>query len=131
MGVTKWLWVGFVALFLGGGILAYISAKEQGVVLFYVALVVTSLGIYAIRTIYFAALKNGKVPIHVTGTAVGIISLVGYTPDIFVGPMIGYLLDASPGGQGFLHVFMLLLGFALLGGYATYRFGKIAKENLV
>jgi sugar phosphate permease len=40
-----------------------------------------------------------------TGTAVGLVSLQGYTPDIFAGPAMGYLLDNSQGEQGHQHVF--------------------------
>jgi hypothetical protein len=38
-----------------------------------------------------------------TGTAVGLVSLTGYTPDIFAGPAMGYLLDNSPVSRGMAH----------------------------
>jgi sugar phosphate permease len=47
------------------------------------------LGIYALRGIYFALFQEAKVPLAFTGTAVGIVSVIGYTPDIFMGPLMG------------------------------------------
>jgi len=53
-------------------------------------------------------MQEGYIPLMVTGTSVGLISLIGYTPDIFMGPATGYLLDNSPGEPGHQHVFMML-----------------------
>ena len=57
-----------------------------------------------------------------TGTAVGIISVVGYTPDIFMGPVMGILLDNNPGLVGHQQVFLLLAAFAAVGTFASIRF---------
>ena len=67
---------------------------------------------------------KGKIPITVTGTAVGIISVVGYTPDIFATPIIGYLLDNYPGSLGHQYVFTMLLLFSLLGLWASINFNR-------
>lgn len=81
------------------------------------------------RTLYYAAVKEGQIPYAVTGTAVGIISVVGYTPDIFMGPVMGVLLDNSPGITGHQHVFTILAGFSLMGVYASYRFKKMTQSH--
>ena len=39
---------------------------------------------YALRGIYFALLEEAAIPSALTGTATGLISLVAYTPDVFV-----------------------------------------------
>lgn len=66
----------------------------------------------------------------VTGTAVGLISLVGYTPDIFMGPAMGILLDDSPGALGFQKVFLMLAIFALIGLIASYLFHRLNTKQL-
>ena len=48
-----------------------------------------SLAVFAMRGIYFALLEEGGVPVAVTGTAAGIVSAVGFTPDIFM-PLLGW-----------------------------------------
>ena len=57
-----------------------------------------------------------------TGAAIGIISLIGYTPDIFAGPAMGYLLDESLGIDVHQNVFWMLSGFSMIGGIAAYRY---------
>ena len=43
------------------------------------------------------------------------VSFVGYTPDVFFGPISGRILDASPGVVGHQHYFLLLACIAALG----------------
>ena len=84
-------------------------------VILYANLIVTVFGVYALRGLYFALLEQTHVPHAVTGTAIGVISLVGYTPDIFYNMIAGRLLDATPGIGGHQHTFLLLSGLAAVG----------------
>ena len=81
-----------------------------------------SAGIYGVRGIYFALYQEAKVPLVITGSAVGLVSIVGFTPDIFMGPLMGYLIDSSPGATGHQHVFLVLVLFAAIGLAATLAF---------
>ena len=108
------------ALLIGAGIL-------DGVVfLLLLNLVLTAVGIYGIRALYFAVLKEAGIPFALTGTAVGIVSFAGYTPEVFMGPWMGFLLDRSPGPQGHAHVFLLLSAFAVLGCMAGILFHRLS-----
>ncbi|MBF4985216.1 MFS transporter [Nonlabens mediterrranea] len=106
------------------GALIFVSGiiKPHTTILFGFTIITVATGVYAFRTLYFSAIQEGKIPIAVTGTAVGLISLVGYTPDIFMGPAMGILLDQSPGALGFQKVFLMLAIFALVGLIAAYLF---------
>ena len=61
---------------------------------------ISCVAVFALRGVYFAMLEETAVPAAVTGTAVGVISFVGYTPDIFIPPIAGWLIDRSPGAAG-------------------------------
>ena len=124
-----WLIRGFAVLFMGSLLFASGWVNAPLSALFIFAVVITGIGTYALRTLYYAAVKEGHIPYAVTGTAVGIISVVGYTPDIFMGPVMGILLDSSPGIQGHQHVFALLAGFSLVGALASYRFKKVTQKQ--
>ena len=97
-------------------------------VLILLNLVLTATGIYGLRALYFAVMKEAGFPVALTGTAVGIISIAGFVPDIFIGPWMGYLLDNSPGAEGHAHVFLLLSAFALLGLVAGLLFRRSAQS---
>ena len=122
---SLWIIFGF-AVMLSGALIFATGLVQSGLnFLFFLSLIITATGTYAIRTLYFAVLQEGKIPLAITGTAVGLISVVGYTPDIFVGPIMGYLLDNSPGIVGHQQVFMMLALFSALGLIASIRFSRL------
>jgi len=71
--------------------------------------------VFSLRGIYFALLQETRTPRHITGAAVGMISLVGYTPEIFFAPIAGRILDATPGVGGFMDLFVMLSTIAAVG----------------
>lgn len=79
----------------------------------------TCTAIFGLRGLYFALFEEAKVPVAVTGTAVGIVSFIGFTPDIFVAYIGGILLDRSPGLAGHQDYFMFLAAFAFVGLIAS------------
>ena len=87
----------------------------------------TSAGIYALRGIYFALFEEAKIPIAFTGSAIGLVSVIGYSPDIFTGPLFGYLIDRSPGALGHQHVFGVVAAFTVLGLIATLVFQRVTR----
>ena len=89
----------------------------------------TSACIFALRGTYYALFEEGCLPLALTGTATGLISAIGYTPDVFVPPVTGWLIDAHPGTQGHQHAFLFLSGFALLGWLASGCFRWVISRN--
>jgi len=122
---TYWLVVGFVVSFLGALLFALGLVSDSATVLFFISILVAVSGVYATRSLYFAVMEKGQIPLILTGTAVGLISLVGYTPDIFAGPAMGYLLENSPGAEGHRHVFWMLALFSFIGGIAAWYYYQL------
>lgn len=122
---TFWLLVGFIISFFGALLFATGMVSESSTAIFFLSTLIVGTGVYAIRTLYFAVMERGKIPLLLTGTAVGLISLIGYTPDIFAGPAMGFLLDNSPGIEGHRHVFWMLALFSLIGGIAAWYYFKL------
>jgi MFS family permease len=111
-------------LTLGGGLMIGLGLLESVVGMVLLNLFLTAAGIYGVRALYFAVLEEARIPLSYTGTAVGIISFAGFTPEIFVSPLIGHLLDRNPGVMGHHHVFLLLAVFAVIGLVASLIFSK-------
>ena len=127
---TLWLLISFIISFFGALLFAtgFISAGATS--LFFLSILVVSTGIYAARSLYFAVMESGQIPLVLTGTAVGLISLIGYTPDIFAGPAMGFLLDRSPGETGHQHVFWMLAIFSFIGGLAAWQYFKLYNKEI-
>lgn len=119
--------IGFVTMLIGSIIFASGIVESNMNFVFYLSLIVVATGTYAIRALYFSIMQEGRIPLILTGTAVGLISVVGYTPDIFATPMIGYLLDTYPGILGHQYVFSVLVVFSLLGLLASIKFSRLKK----
>ena len=78
-------------------------------------LLISFFAVFALRGVYFALLQEAKTPKHLTGSTVGLISLVGYTPDIFFAPIGGRILDSASVLVGHQRYFMFLTGIAIVG----------------
>ncbi|UXJ53708.1 MFS transporter [Pseudomonas citronellolis] len=74
---------------------------------------------YAIRGLYWAILDDCHIPLRVTGLAIGIISLVGYSPDVFLPLLNGWITDRFPGFVGYQIYFSYVVAVGLLGVVAT------------
>ncbi len=120
---------GFAILLAGSGLIAS-GLLAPGVAWMLISTIVaTSVGVYALRGVYFALLAEGAVPLAFTGSAVGVVSLIGFTPDVFMGPLMGVLLDNSPGALGHQHVFTSVAVFGVLGLVATIAFRRITHRT--
>jgi len=125
---TLWLFVSFVVSFLGALLFSTGIISASATALFFFSILIVATGVYAARSLYFAVMQKGRIPLVLTGTAVGLISLVGYTPDIFAGPAMGLLLDSSPGETGHRHVFWMLAVFSFIGGIAAWVYYHLYRQ---
>lgn len=121
--------IGFVTMLIGSLIFALGLVQFDMNFVFYLSLVVVATGTYSIRALYFSIMQKGLIPLALTGTAVGIISVVGYSPDIFATPLIGYIIDKYPGILGHQYVFLMLVFFSILGLSASIKFARLKSIN--
>ena len=124
-----WIIFGFVTMLIGALIFSFGIIKPDMNFIFFLSLLILAVGTYSIRALYFAVLKEANVAFALTGTAVGIISVVGYSPDIFAGPIMGYLLDENPGIIGHQYVYFMLVIFSIIGLIASIRFARLTKPS--
>ena len=125
-----WIIFGFITMLIGALIFSFGLIKPEMNFIFFLSLVILAVGTYSIRALYFAVLKEANIAFALTGTAVGIISVVGYSPDIFAGPIMGYLLDKNPGIIGHQYVYFMLVIFSAIGLIASIRFARLTKISV-
>ena len=117
--------IGFFVMMLGSILFASGLIRVSMNMLFFISLIIVATGTYAIRGLYFSVLKDGKIPYILSGTAIGLISMVGYSPDIFATPLYGYLLDNYPGIKGHQYVYLILFISSIVGIYVSLKFKKL------
>lgn len=128
---SLWIIVGFFLMALTSLVFALGIVNDSAALLFVLSIGTMAIGVYSARVLYFATLEESKIPLAVTGTAVGFISVIGYTPDIFTGLINGYFLDAYNPETGHEIVFAIMFGFALVGLIASFKLYKHSETNIV
>ena len=119
----------FVLMILGDGSVALGLLDPTAPWMLFTMVVSISAAVFGLRGIYFAIFDDAGVPAALTGTAAGLVSVVGYTPDIFMGPINGYLTDTYPGALGHQYFFGVLAGFAVLGLGCTLVFQRLTARR--
>jgi len=113
--------LGFFALMTSGFLVfALLPGTPKLLPLLLINVAVISTAVYALRGIYFSLLEQGDIPIAVTGTATGLISVIGYTPDIFMPIIGGMILDATPGAGGYQKYFLFVSSLSFIGLIAAF-----------
>lgn len=123
----KALSLAFILMMIGSLTLAIFHFSAATVLPFFISVISMTIGIYGLRALYFAVMNENGIPLALTGTAVGLVSLIGYTPDIFWGPIMGYLLDSAPGIEGHQRLFWALGFFAFIGWICSILLNKLNK----
>ena len=114
----------FSALILASAILGFGFFNTQPVFLSFTIFIFMALGTYSLRGLYFAIIEETKTPTQMTGTLVGIISVVGFTPDIFMSLFIGYMLGENPTLINYQHLFTTFTIIPIIGLLAALGFRK-------
>ncbi|MDE3738666.1 MFS transporter [Pseudomonas resinovorans] len=84
---------------------------------------------YAIRGLYWAILDSCRIPLRITGLAIGIISVVGYSPDVFIPLINGWIADAFPGFLGYQIYFGYIAFIGALGVLAALTLQKMIRNK--
>jgi MFS family permease len=85
---------------------------------------------YAIRGLYWAVLDQCSIPERVTGLAIGIISVVGYSPDVLLPLINGWITEKYAGMLGYQIYFTYVLVMGSFGIVAAITLQKrIAKRK--
>lgn len=75
---------------------------------------------YASRGLYWACPGEVRTPSYIMGTTVGICSVIGFLPDVFVYPIIGHWQDTLPAAEAYRN--MWLMGMAALAMVIVFTF---------
>ncbi len=112
---SKTIGVSFIVLIVTYVPLSQASPEGDGLTVIYANMFVSFFAVFALRGVYYALLEENKTPAFLTGAVVGMVSFVGYTPEIFFAPITGRILDANPGIVGHQNYFLFLASVATLG----------------
>ncbi|HWQ75264.1 MAG TPA: MFS transporter [Syntrophomonas sp.] len=110
-------------------ILMAILPPDSGISLFYVLVVAAGLFQYAIRGTYWSLIGEYKIDNAIVGSAIGFISLVGYLPDIILGPFNSVLFNTFGDNGGYNAYFIASAIFGIVGALLVLTFIRLTKKE--
>ena len=123
------IFVFFVMLVTSYSVLAVAMPDTTALSLIYANILATFFAVFALRGIYYALLEETRTPKHLTGASVAVIAFIGYTPEVFFGPITGRILDANPGVPGHLNYFAFLAAVSVAGVLVTLLLIRLNKRS--
>ncbi|MGB5449793.1 MAG: MFS transporter [Woeseiaceae bacterium] len=119
----------FIVLLLAYAMLSFALPDGPGLAVIYANIFVSFFAVFALRGVYFALLEENRTPAYYTGAVTGMVSFVGYTPEIFFAPITGRILDASPGIVGHQNYFLFLTAVAAIGILVVAGLLRLQRSN--
>ncbi|GCF95627.1 MFS transporter [Enterococcus florum] len=127
---------GFVAMGIGTALMlavAGISGQLQ-IVLLIVAASIVYLAMFSNYGLFFSFMSEGKIPLRLSGIAIGLASTLGYLPEVLAPLAAGNILDRYAGNTGYYIYFGIMIAMAVLGAVLCVvwgrTYGKRYKEEM-
>ena len=123
--------LGIAILLAGFSLIALlILPADSPYTLLYFAVATSSVVIYGVRGIYWASFNSTRVEPRRAGLAIGLVSMIGYTPDIYMPLINTYLIDTYGNAVGYQLYFGGVGLSALLGGAAAFYLLSLSKSDV-
>lgn len=127
----KWFRVGLVLVFLTIGAI-FIFGNSVSVSIMISLTLLASFFMCGLYSVMFSIIGECHVPAKVAGTAISIVSVVAYIPDMFIHTMYGNFIDRF-GKHGYSYIFIIILVMCALGflgiAYLAGRIKRLSKTT--
>ncbi|WP_137665410.1 MFS transporter [Enterococcus hulanensis] len=127
---------GFIVMALGTLLMISVSGMsgQIQVILLIVAASLVYLAMFSNYGLFFSFMSEGKIPLRLSGIAIGLASTLGYLPEVIAPLVAGNVLDRYEGNSGYFIYFTLMVVMAVVGAilcviwHRTY--GKAYKAEI-
>ncbi len=129
VGTSNLLFTSFIAMAVGTAAILFLPQSVSSVWPFVILFLVIYFFYNVNYALTWAMMDEGKVPEQYSGTAAGIISTIGYLPEIFCSLLAGMLIDGYPGVVGYRYYFSFLIAMLILGAGIVLIWKRFLKKN--
>ena len=123
----KWLTTAFCIVGALFASVMFIPADINQTVASYYTLVPSAVGMM-LYGVVFSVMSEAGIPRALTGTAIGIASIIGYTPDSLYSLIFGKFLD-NYGATGYNYIFIFLIISCVVGAAFAVAVRRIGLKN--
>ncbi|SCJ77756.1 Inner membrane protein yihN [uncultured Eubacterium sp.] len=115
IGTGRMLLISFIVMAAGTTGILLLPTHAGSITVFTILFIVIYVFYNVNYAMTWAMMDEGAIPEKYSGTAAGVISTVGYLPEIFCSVLAGILIDQNPGVTGYRQYFGFLIGMLILG----------------
>jgi MFS family permease len=112
---VKFMAIAFIGMTAFVLVMQFIPLDPSLLYVFFAFNVLFSFCAFCIKALYFSTIGDVKMPKHLAGASSGVISLVGYAPDMFIYLVIGAIMTSMGNAFGYRLNFILMTVFSVLG----------------
>ncbi len=109
---------------------AFIPKTGALVVVFFIVIAIEITLTGAFRGQMYAPMRECRVPMNLTGSAIGFYATLIYATDAILPPFIGQWLDNLPMEEAWRNIFLLVTAFGLLGIVTSLIFRLRNRKNI-
>jgi len=128
IGTGNMLLGSFLAMAVGTLAILLLPLNSGSIIAFTILFVIIYVFYNVNYAMTWAMMEEGAIPERLSGTAAGIISTIGYLPEIFCSVLAGILIDSNPGVDGYRQYFGFLIAMLLLGAVFVVIWKKYLKK---
>ena len=129
VGTGRMLLISFLVMAAGVAAILFLPLGKSSIIAFVVLYFVIYVFYNVNYAMTWAMMDEGAIPEKYSGTAAGIISTVGYLPEIFCSLLAGNLIGKFPGVTGYRYFFGFLIAMLLLGAVFVVVWMKFLKKQ--
>jgi MFS family permease len=112
---VKFMAIAFVGMTVFVVVMQFIPLNPSLLYVFFTINVLFIFCAFCIKGIYFSTIGDVKMPKHLAGAASGVISLVGYAPDMFIYLVVGSIMTNMGNAFGYRLNFIMMTVFSVIG----------------
>lgn len=129
IGTGRMLLVSFVVMAAGTVGMLMLPQASSSITLFTVLFIIVYIFYNVNYAMTWAMMDEGAIPERLSGSAAGLISTVGYLPEIFISLLAGATLDKYPGVEGYQKYFTFVIVMLLIGAVLVLAWMKMLKKK--
>lgn len=115
VGTGRMLFVSFIAIAVGSVAMLLLPQASSSIWPFTILFIIVYIFYNVNYAMTWAMMDEGAIPERLSGSAAGLISTIGYLPEIFISLVAGATLEKYPGVAGYRRYFAFVIAMMVIG----------------
>ncbi len=115
VGTGRMLFISFIAIAVGSIAMLLLPQTASSIWPFTILFIVVYIFYNVNYAMTWAMMDEGAIPERLSGSAAGLISTIGYLPEIFISLVAGATLEKYPGITGYQRYFTFVIAMMIIG----------------